>query len=62
MHGGRDFFVRKIECIGALVCKGGERHDLAIVVAFRIWICSPIAGAASCTSRNEVSVLDAWLD
>ena len=30
-----------------------------IVVALRIWICSPMARAASCTSRNVVSALGA---
>jgi len=42
------------EGIGALASKVGEGRD-DLVLALRTWICSPMARAASCTSRNMIS-------
>ena len=51
------------ERIVALLRKGRKgRIDLAIVLALRISICSPMAAAAACTSLQLDSAIVDWPD
>ncbi len=51
------------EGIGMLARKTSERRiNLAIVEALTISICTPMAWAASCTSRNAASATEVLLD